>query len=66
MGKLYKLMEQRDDLYSWIKELESKRIKEDLLNKDKYQDLYDIYYSITNEINKLKGEMEECQSYLKY
>ena len=53
MGILYKLMEYRDDLYTWIKELETKRVKEDLLNKDKYKDLYDIYYNIDTKINKL-------------
>ena len=55
MGKLYKLMEYRDDLYNWIKELETERSEEDLLNKDKYKDLYDIYYNISNEINKLEN-----------
>ena len=54
MGKLYKLMEYERDLYAWIKELEVKRSKEDLLNKDKYKDLYEVYYNIVGEINKLK------------
>lgn len=56
MGELYKLIEQRDDLHNWIKELENKRSEDDLMNKDKYKDLYDIYYNLNDEINKLKGD----------
>lgn len=56
MGILYKLMEYRDDLHEFIKELESKRSKDDLTNKNKYKDLYNIYYNIINEINKIEGE----------
>lgn len=52
-GKIVRLMEYRDSLYIWLKELESKRIENDLLNCDKYKELYKLYHSICDTINEL-------------
>ena len=45
-------MQMLEDLEKTIKELEMKRIKNDLLNTDKYDDLYKVYY-------KLLGGLDE-------
>ena len=40
-----------DDLQKTIKELEMKRIETDLLNIDKYADLYEICYRLLESLN---------------
>ena len=40
-----------DDLQKTIKELEMKRIETDLLNTDKYADLYKICYKLLESLN---------------
>ena len=45
-------MQMLEDLEKTIKELEMKRIENDLLNKNKYSDLYEVYY-------KLLGGLDE-------
>lgn len=52
-GEVVRLMEYRDSLYIWLKELEGKRIENDLLNCNKYDELYKLYHSICNTINEL-------------
>ena len=39
-------MQMLEDLKKTIKEFEIKRIKNDLLNTDKYDDLYKVYYKL--------------------
>ena len=39
-------MQMLEDLEKTIKELEMKRIENDLLNADKYDDLYKVYYKL--------------------
>ena len=43
--------EMLDDLIKTIKELEIKRIENDLLNIDKYADLYDVCYRLLESLN---------------
>ena len=43
--------EMLDDLQKAIKELEMKRIQTDLLNIDKYADLYEICYKLLESLN---------------
>ena len=45
-------MQMLEDLKKTIKELEIKRIENDLLNRYKYTDLYEVYY-------KLLGGLDE-------
>lgn len=52
-GEIVRLMGYRDSLYIWLKELENKRIENDLLNCDKYEELYKLYHSICDTINEL-------------
>ena len=40
-----------DDLQKTIKELEMKRIETDLLNTDKYADLYKVCYKLLESLN---------------
>ena len=40
-----------DDLQKTIKELEMKRIETDLLNTDKYADLYEVCYKLLESLN---------------
>ena len=40
-----------DDLQKTIKELELKRIETDLLNTDKYADLYKVCYRLLESLN---------------
>ena len=40
-----------DDLQKSIKELEMKRIETDLLNTNKYADLYEICYKLLESLN---------------
>ena len=43
--------EMLDDLLKTIKELEMKRIETDLLNTNKYADLYEICYRLLETLN---------------
>ena len=43
--------EMLDDLQKIIKELEMKRIETDLLNTDKYADLYEVSYKLLESLN---------------
>ena len=43
--------EMLDDLQKTIKELEFKRIETDLLNTDKYADLYEVCYRLLESLN---------------
>ena len=40
-----------DDLQKSIKEFELKRIETDLLNTDKYTDLYEVCYRLSETLN---------------
>ena len=40
-----------DDLQKSIKEFEMKRIETDLLNTDKYADLYEVCYRLLESLN---------------
>ena len=40
-----------DDLQKTIKEFEIKRIETDLLNTDKYADLYEVCYRLLESLN---------------
>ena len=42
-------MQMLEDLEKTIKELEMKRIENDLLNTDKYTDLYKVYYKLLGD-----------------
>ena len=44
-------MQMLDDLQKSIKEFEIKRIETDLLNTDKYADLYEICYRLLESLN---------------
>ena len=43
--------EMLDDLQKTIKEFELKRIETDLLNTDKYADLYEVCYKLLESLN---------------
>ena len=43
--------EMLDDLQKSIKEFEMKRIQTDLLNTDKYADLYEVCYKLLESLN---------------
>ena len=43
--------EMLEDLQKTIKEFEIKRIENDLLNIDKYADLYDVCYRLLESLN---------------
>ena len=43
--------EMLDDLQKTIKEFELKRIENDLLNIDKYADLYEVCYRLLESLN---------------
>ena len=43
--------EMLEDLQKTIKEFEIKRIETDLLNTDKYADLYDVCYRLLESLN---------------
>ena len=43
--------EMLEDLQKIIKELEIKRIETDLLNTDKYADLYEVCYKLLESLN---------------
>ena len=43
--------EMLDDLQNTIKEFEIKRLETDLLNTDKYADLYEVCYRLLESLN---------------
>ena len=49
-GLQIKNMQMLEDLEKTIKELEMKRIENDLLNTDKYTALYEVYYRLLEGI----------------
>ena len=48
-------MEMLKDLKKTIKEFELKRIKNDLLNRYKYTDLYEVYYKLLEGVRYERG-----------
>ena len=48
-------MQMLEDLKKTIKELEMKRIKNDLLNIDKNADLYKVYYKLLGGLDDKRG-----------
>ena len=48
-------MQMLEDLEKTIKELEMKRIENDLLNKNKYSDLYEVYYKLLEGVRYERG-----------
>ena len=50
-GLQIRKMQLLDDLLKSIKELEMKRIETDLLNTDKYADLYKVCYRLLESLN---------------
>ena len=48
-------MEMLDDLTKTIKEFELKRIENDLLITDKYDDLYKVYYKLLGGLDDKRG-----------
>ena len=53
-------MQMLDDLEKTIKELEIKRIENDLLNTDKYTDLYKVYYKLLDGIRYDRRSYKVC------
>ena len=47
--------EMLEDLKKTIKELEMKRIENDLLNATKYTDLYEVYYKLLEGVRYERG-----------
>ena len=50
-GLQIRKMQMLEDLQKTIKELEIKRIETDLLNIDKYADLYEVCYRLLESLN---------------
>ena len=50
-GLQIRKMQMLDDLQKTIKELELKRIETDLLNTDRYADLYEVCYRLLESLN---------------
>ena len=48
-------MQMLEDLEKTIKEFELKRIENDLLNRYKYDDLYEIYYKLVGVVDDKRG-----------
>ena len=48
-------MQMLEDLKKTIKELEMKRIENDLLNRYKYTDLYEVYYKLLEGVRYERG-----------
>ena len=48
-------MQMLEDLEKTIKELEIKRIENDLLNTNKYADLYEVYYKLLEGVRYERG-----------
>ena len=54
-GLQIKNMQMLEDLEKTIKELEIKRIENDLLNRYKYTDLYEVYYKLLEGVRYERG-----------
>ena len=48
-------MQMLEDLEKTIKEFELKRIENDLLNRHKYTDLYEVYYKLLEGVRYERG-----------
>ena len=48
-------MQMLQDLEKYIKELEIKRIEKDLINTNKYKELYKVYYKLLEGIGYERG-----------
>ena len=59
-GLQIKNMQMLDDLEKTIKELEMKRIENDLLNANKYTDLYKVYYRLLEGIRYDRRGYKVC------
>ena len=55
-GEYYRLLEQRKDLINFIKELEYKRLNTDVLNVNKYNNLYEVLNKINNKLKQLGSD----------
>ena len=53
-------MQMLEDLEKTIKELEMKRIENDLLNANKYTDLYEVYYRLLEGIKYDRRGYKVC------
>ena len=53
-------MQMLEDLEKTIKEFEIKRIENDLLNTNKYADLYEVYYKLLEGIKYDKRGYKVC------
>ena len=54
-------MQMLDDLQKIIKEFELKRIETDLLNTDKYADLYEVYYKLLDKYWQINNKLVKCK-----
>lgn len=54
-GLQIKNIQMLQDLEKMIKELEKNRIEKDLLNKNKYAELYKVYYRLLEGIGYERG-----------
>ena len=54
-GLQIKNMQMLEDLTKTIKEFEIKRIENDLLNRYKYTDLYEVYYKLLEGVRYERG-----------
>ena len=59
-GLQIKNMQMLEDLKKTIKELEMKRIENDLLNATKYTDLYKVYYRLLEGIGYDRRGYKVC------
>ena len=59
-GLQIRYMQMLDDLEKTIKELEMKRIENDLLNRYKYTDLYEVYYRLLEGIKYDRRGYKVC------
>ena len=50
-GLQIRKMQMLDDLQKTIKKIEMKRIENDLLNTDKYADLYEVCYKLLESLS---------------
>ena len=54
-GSQIRNMQMLEDLEKTIKEFEIKRIENDLLNRYKYTDLYEVYYKLLEGVRYERG-----------
>ena len=52
-GEKIKNMERLESIHNLIKDMEIKRIKEDIKNIHKLDDLYKVYYRLQEEMGKI-------------